>query len=268
MNALTVKSDLLSTSPLDRPLHVSFIKDKHARSIHSSYMSLRELAPKITEKHAPSKARLPWLKLAAFGAVASENGSLRSNANVLSVDGIEGDYDAEIVFPPHAVRALEAAGIAGLVYTSPSHTFEKPRWRVLCPLSRTHQPQDRDGLVARLNTVLEGCLARESFTLSQSYYFGYVDGADDHACYFAEGEFIDLVPLEPTYPPGGTTLNLPVILQQETPDATAEAALQAAADLFTTLMCEGPHQIVLAATALVAPFVLSGHLAQQRSRRN
>jgi hypothetical protein len=65
-----------------------------------------------------------------------------------------------------------------LIYTTPSHTSEAPRWRVLAPLSAENEPACRRKFVLRLNTALGGVLARESFTLSQVFYFGKVDGQD------------------------------------------------------------------------------------------
>jgi putative DNA primase/helicase len=125
-----------------------------------------------------SKAKCPWLKLATFGNQRTEKRSLRHDANLLSVWGIEGDYDAELVTPEQAIDRLEQHGIRAAVYPSPSCTVEKPRWRVICPLSKQHSPDARAGLVARLNGALGDILAGESFTLSQSYYFGALETND------------------------------------------------------------------------------------------
>lgn len=119
-----------------------------------------------------SKAKCPWIKLATFGNQRSEKRSLRHDANVLFVYGVEGDYDAELVTMDQAINMLERHGIRAAVYPSPSSTAEKPRWRAMCPLAQQHPPNSRAGLVARLNGALDGILAVESFVLSQSYYFG------------------------------------------------------------------------------------------------
>lgn len=124
----------------------------------------------------PAKAACPWLKLAQFGPHRSARGSLRHDGNVLGVYGVEGDYDGEVVQPSEAIEALERAGIKACVYTSPSHTPDAPRWRVLAPLATPHAPGDRSHILARINGVLGGILTAESFTLSQSYYFGRVRG--------------------------------------------------------------------------------------------
>lgn len=120
----------------------------------------------------PNKKACPWVKLATFGGKRTAQYSLRHNDNVQEIHGIEGDYDDEVMTPEEAVAKLEAAQIRAIVYTSPSHTPEKPRWRVLCPLATVASPEQRTALVARLNGALGGVLASESFTLSQAYYYG------------------------------------------------------------------------------------------------
>jgi archaellum biogenesis ATPase FlaH len=119
-----------------------------------------------------SKGACWLLKLARFGDLVSDKGSLRHDENVIEITGVEADYDAEVIQPEEAIERLERAGIRAAVYTSPSNTPEAPRWRVVAPLSHPHPPGARAALVARINGVLGGILAGESFTLSQSYYYG------------------------------------------------------------------------------------------------
>ena len=128
----------------------------------------------------PNKASCPWIKMAAFGDLRTAAGSLRNNANVQVVYGLEGDYDGGLISVDEAIKRLELHNIRAAVYTSPSHTPEKPRWRVLAPLNSPCLPEQRSGLLARLNGALGGVLAGESFTLSQSYYYGQVDGAPEY----------------------------------------------------------------------------------------
>ena len=134
-----------------------------------------------TLRHAgpyPSKTSCPWIKLATFGELRTDDGCLRHDRNLVEIHGIEGDYDQGEVSPAQAIALLEQAQIRACVYTSPSHTAEKPRWRVLAPLSHSVSPLHRERLLARVNGVLGGVLAGESFTASQSYFFGSVAGAD------------------------------------------------------------------------------------------
>ncbi|NCP10600.1 MAG: AAA family ATPase [Sphingomonadales bacterium] len=161
---------------MDREITLTRFNDAGARRAFRHLVPLRGLAPKIVERRAERKDRLPWLKLATFGDVPSRKGSLRHNGNVTAIDGIEGDHDAGTVTPAEAAQRLQQAGIAALIYTSPSHTPERPRWRVLAPLSRSMSPEHRERLCARLQGVLGGALAPESFALSQSYYYGGVEG--------------------------------------------------------------------------------------------
>ena len=145
-----------------------------------------------------SKAQCPWLKLARFGPTPTSRGSLRHNANVVEIYGVEGDYDGGAMQPEHAIMLLERAGIRATVYTSPSHTPDRPRWRVLAPLSRAAGPKDHSRYLARVNGALGGVLGSESFTLSQSYYYGRIAGAVEYLVLATwddpdEGEFVDLL---------------------------------------------------------------------------
>lgn len=153
--------------------------------------TLEELTALIIETTAPTKAALPWLKLARFGDQRTKRGSLRHNANVLGITGIEADYDGEEIAFEVAVEKMAGAGIRSLLYTSPSHTEDTPRWRVLCPTSKELPPEARGQLVARLNGILGGILAPESFTLSQAYYFGAINGNPSHQAVNLDGKPID-----------------------------------------------------------------------------
>lgn len=183
---------LAEVSPLDRPLSVTFFGDAYATRKTQETTTLRALVERISTTQAPSKDRLPWLKLAAFGDHKSERGSFRNDANVLEIHGIEADYDGERLTLDRARTVLAGAGIAAVLYTSPSHRDDAPRWRVLCPTSQALPPADRSKLVGRVNGLFVGALAAESFTLSQSYYFGSVAGNALHQVIVVEGRAIDL----------------------------------------------------------------------------
>lgn len=172
---------------------VTFFDDYAAKVKHEEAITLFDLEERIWEAHADSKSSLPWLKLATFGDMRSVNNSLRHDKNLLSITGIEGDYDEGKISIAEARGILEDANLSFLIYTSPSHTQAFPRWRVLCPLSRPHNPTDHKQLVDRLNGVLGGILDDCSWTLSQGYYFGSVAGGD-HQAIFSGGEYIDAMP--------------------------------------------------------------------------
>jgi hypothetical protein len=165
---------------LDIPLSVTFFRDHAAQSKRTNEQSLRALIPMLRDTTAPSKAELPWLKLATFGDVRTHRGSLRHDGNITAVTGIEADYDGEAITVERARQILANAGIAAIIYTSPSHTEDTPRWRVLCPLAHPIPSHARAGMVARLNGLFVGALATESFTASQAYYYGSVRSNPSH----------------------------------------------------------------------------------------
>jgi hypothetical protein len=135
-------------------------------------MALPELSDLIAKTSARTKKELPLLKLADFGDLRTEDGSLRSDENLGLLYGVEGDYDGEEVPIVEAATRIHAAGVEALLYTSPSSTPAKPRWRVICPFSRPRLSEVHGREVDRLNGALGGILADESWTLSQTYYYG------------------------------------------------------------------------------------------------
>ena len=154
--------------------------------------TLRSLATRINAVTATRRADLPWLKLARFGNKRSDKGSLRHDANVIASTGIEADYDGGGVSIDEACEILTKQGLAAVVYTSPSHTEDAPRWRVPCPTSQELSPDQREHMVGRLNGSLDGIFSAESSTLSQSYYFGSVKHNPSHRVELIEGIPIDL----------------------------------------------------------------------------
>lgn len=178
-------------SAMDRKLVITKFPDPRARKKSELRYSLRELAEKLPHRIASEKAKLPLLKLATFGHRKTAKGSFRNNANILMIEGVEGDYDGEAMSVAEAAQKLRDAKLAALFYTSPSHTAGKPRWRVLCPTSRQLPASEREILISRLMGVLDGQLASESFTLSQTYYYGTVERKKDTQITLVEGRPID-----------------------------------------------------------------------------
>ena len=86
--------------------------------------------------------------------------------NVQVVYGLEGDYDGGLISVDGRSAAWSLT-TSGARSTPARHTPEKPRWRVLAPLNSPCLPEQRGGLLARLNGALGGVLAGESFTLSE-----------------------------------------------------------------------------------------------------
>ena len=181
-------------SALDLPLRVTFFRDFSASTKREEEVSLRALIPRLTDTTAREKAALPWIKLASFGTQRTSHGSLRHNANMLAASGIEADYDGESITVDRARQILAGANVAAIIYTSPSHTEAAPRWRILCPLSHPIAPDDRAAMVARLNGLFVGALAGESFTASQAYYYGRIEGSAAHQVVSIDGRALDLAP--------------------------------------------------------------------------
>lgn len=170
---------------------VTFFQNQIAAEKTEQQIALHELQDLIRRTSAPTKERLPWLKLARFGDRRSDKGSLRHDANLTAISGIEADYDDEEVSFEQAVEVAERAGLRAIIYTSPSHSAERPRWRILCPTSRELAPSSRTQLLARINGLYRGIFAVESFTLSQSYFFGSVNGNPNHRVEIIDGRAID-----------------------------------------------------------------------------
>jgi hypothetical protein len=174
------------------PIGVTFFTDHFAKTKREAKHTISELLTLIAETTAGSKGELPWLKLATFGNNRSKHGSLRHDRNVDKVHGIEGDYDGEQIPFDEAVAKLRDADVESIVYTTPTHSPEEPRWRVLCPFDQVRLPEIRAQMVDRLNGVLGGVLAPESWAMSQGFYYGSVNGNRAHRVEHVVGRPIDL----------------------------------------------------------------------------
>ena len=180
-----------TASGLDLPFTMTTFKDYAAATKHQETWTLRTLGPRINTTTAGFKKGLPWLKLASFGDLRTDKNSLRNDDNLLEITGIEADYDSEHMTVEEAVDLLEKAGVLAMVYTSPSHTADTPRWRVICPTSTPLPPARRNDMMGRLNGLFRGIFAGESWTLSQSYYFGSVNHNPSHEVHLIDGTPID-----------------------------------------------------------------------------
>jgi putative DNA primase/helicase len=178
---------------LDSAMEVTLFRDFAATSKREEVICLRALAERIRATTAPAKDRLPWLKLARFGDVRTDKRSLRHDANVQAITGIEADYDGGEMPFDQAVEVATKADLLCLIYTSPSYTHAMPRWRVLCPTSQELAPGKRDHLLGRLNGVFGGIFSAESWALSQAYYYGSVASNPDHQVELIDGTAIDLL---------------------------------------------------------------------------
>ena len=143
-------------SPLDAPIAVTFFRNYAATTKTEELYTPRALAERIRAVTAASKDRLPWLKLARFGNLRTDKNSLRNDKNLEGITGIEGDYDGGRVTFDEALKRITQQGIAAILYTSPSHCEDAPRFRVLCPTSMELSPDQREHMLGRLNGLLGG----------------------------------------------------------------------------------------------------------------
>jgi hypothetical protein len=176
----------------DRRFTVTIFPDVAAEMLATREVTLGELRDMALAITADRKADLPLFKMAKFGDVRTANNSLRHNGNVLEIEGVETDYDAGAMSFDQAAAVLRQSGLEALLYTSPSHAEEKPKWRAVLPTSQSLPPEERSKLVARVNGVFNGVLAGESFTLSQGFYIASVNGNIDHRAEVVDGDFVDL----------------------------------------------------------------------------
>jgi hypothetical protein len=176
----------------EKPLSITFFRNRFAKSKRVREMTLAELGDLILETTAEKKTSLPWLKLASFGEERSERNCIRHNANVISISGIELDYDAKRMTLDEGIAIAEQVGLQALFYTSASYSDAAPKWRTLLPTSQPVPPGEREKLVARVNGLFGGVFAPESFTLSTAFYFGSVNSNPAHRVVVTEGDCIDL----------------------------------------------------------------------------
>jgi hypothetical protein len=170
---------------------VTIFRDKWAKTAKEKSLTLEGLRDLIASTAAATKEDLPWLKLARFGTKRSKGDSLRNNDNVVEITGIEGDHDSGEMTFEEAVRRVRDNGLCAILYTSASHAPDRPRWRVLMIASKPLLPDKRHRLMARANGIFTGTLAAESFTLSQAYHYGRVDGNPHFKIEVIDGDFID-----------------------------------------------------------------------------
>ncbi len=170
--------------------HTASAKQEHAWA--NDELDEYVIDPPVSE----SKSQCAWIKLAKFGNVRTQKNSLRHDANVISISGAEGDYDGKVMPIAEAACILDQAGIKATLYTSPSYSQEKPKWRVLVPFSHEFEGTKeelkaiRSQMLKRVDRVLGYVFASESYTLSQSFYIGQVKGVE-YKSISVDGDYVD-----------------------------------------------------------------------------
>uniref|UniRef100_UPI0037C1534F AAA family ATPase n=1 Tax=Flavobacterium sp. TaxID=239 RepID=UPI0037C1534F len=187
---------MIHTNKSEPTICWTVLRDIQGKWIEEFDGSTDEFISSLETVKARDKKSCPLITLVDFGDKKSASGSLRNNDNVIAIHGVIGDYDNGQVKMEEAQQMLSSAGIFSILYPTPSNAPEKPRWRVIAPTSTAMPTTEHRRLTERLNTILNGVLAKESFTLSQSYYFGDV-GTNNYKVIKTEGTFIDkLEPLQ------------------------------------------------------------------------
>jgi hypothetical protein len=147
---------------------------------------------------AKTKAKLPLLKLAIFSGESTAAKCLRHDAAVTSVTGCELDYDEGSMTMEEAAARFRDAGVCALLYKTPGSTLEHPRWRGVFPFAQSYSGSTdamkayRAGAVTAAVEILGEPVANESYTLSQAFYFGVVEGKEWN-CVDTLGKCIDEV---------------------------------------------------------------------------
>lgn len=181
---------MIHTNKSEPTICWTLLKDIQGKRLEEFDGSTDEFVSYLASVKAPDKKSCPLVTLVDFGNKKTSSGSLRSNDNVIAINGVIGDYDDGRIKMEEAQKMLASAGIFSILYPTPSNTLEKPRWRAIAPTSRQMSPTEHKRLTGLLNKALGGILARESFTLSQSYYHGDV-GTNDYKVLKIQGKFID-----------------------------------------------------------------------------
>jgi hypothetical protein len=167
--------------------------DKHGLDAYRQDATVEELAEWIKITTRDTRDKLPLIKFALFGEERSDKGCLRHDNNVTEITGIEADYDGGVTSIEEAAEIAQLSGLRCIIYSSPSFSVEKPRWRVLAPFSKGYPPEDRDRLFSRLAGLYEQhgiAFDPASWALSQSYFVGGVNEAAPFVL-IIPGEYID-----------------------------------------------------------------------------
>ena len=134
----------------------------------------------------PDKASQPLIKLGTF-----EGDSRGAGHSLVSISGIEIDYDAGEVTAHSAAKMLRDAGIECVVCSTYTSSTDCQKWRVFAPTSREIDASLRQHLVSALDGVLGNIAAHESYTPKQTFFYGR-NPASTYVFFHVKGEFVDV----------------------------------------------------------------------------
>ena len=134
----------------------------------------------------PDKASQPLLKLGIF-----EGDSRGAGHSLVSISGIEIDYDAGEVTAHSAAKLLRQAGVESVVCSTFTSRMDCPKWRVFAPTSREIDASLRQYLVSAVDGVLGNIAARESYTPKQTFFYGR-NPESNYVFFHVKGECVDV----------------------------------------------------------------------------
>lgn len=167
--------EAFSFAPPEPDAALTFWPDRACRSGTRETVRYTPFRARILSSTAPTKDALPSFSGGIFGKKRSAAGSLRHRENHLECTAIIGDHDAGTMTPEAAAERMRAAGLHGLIYTTPSYRPDKPRWRVVTFLARPCGAAGYKRHAQRLNAILGGALAPESTNAVGFWYFGQIE---------------------------------------------------------------------------------------------
>jgi hypothetical protein len=185
---------------------VTFWDDLYARTFHAETVSIEELGDIIKTTTAPEKAKLPLITLGRFGTLRSPpdptgkgGNALRWENNMQTVTGVTIDHDAGTMPFQEAVARANTRGLAFVAHTTARHTTQTPRWRFYFPFSQELPLAQHSRMTDRANGLFGGVASGESWTPSQGWFIGAVDGVPaefavgDHEEAIDEDEELDKI---------------------------------------------------------------------------
>lgn len=148
-------------SGLDKP---------QGKSSTRSWADLVEMF-KAAETYSDKK-KMPLFSFTEF------EGDYRAKKNAGMVHAIVVEHDGEVMDPAEAAKIMREHGIASIIYSTPSHTWDAPRWRLIAKLLRPVDEIEHGALVRIMNNLLNGAVAPESQHSEREWFFGRVEGAE------------------------------------------------------------------------------------------
>lgn len=155
-------------SPYDQPLRATLFPSVKTAVGECITLSLHEFDRMVRKTSAARKESLPLISFCRFAD------DRRSKATARAFSAIMLDYDGGKTSMRRAERKLREAGLAAMLYETPSSTPNAPRWRAIIPMSEDLPAERYRRMVDRADNVLGHILAPESYSEAQIYYFGSV----------------------------------------------------------------------------------------------